>query len=127
MSFVIFSILSNVCETTFSCACVLIPFVPPFLSALFFFAHCVILFVCLLSICNSYNRATSFDGVFLLVAFHYIALACNYCFLLVPNGARPVRRLAPALALRPQAAPGPCPAGQAVAVAYGHAPPCASL
>ena len=24
----------------------------------------------------------SFDGVFLLVAFHYIALVCNYCFLL---------------------------------------------
>ena len=29
-----------------------------------------------------YVRATSFDGVFLLVAFHYIALVCNYCYLL---------------------------------------------
>jgi len=29
-----------------------------------------------------YVQATSFDGVFLLVAFHYIALVCNYCFLL---------------------------------------------
>ena len=93
MLFVIFSMLSNVCETTFSCACVLIPFVPPF----FFFVLCVILFVCLLSICNSYNYYMymvyvqaiyvmfSFDGVFLLVAFHYIALVCNYCFLLWLN------------------------------------------
>jgi len=44
-------------------------------------------FVCLLSISNSYNKyvyvqATSFDGVFLLVAFHYTALVCNYCLLL---------------------------------------------
>ena len=31
--------------------------------------------------------------------------------LLAPNGARPVRRLVPALALRPQAAPGPWPCG----------------
>ena len=28
MSFLIFSVLSNVPETTFSCACLLIPFVP---------------------------------------------------------------------------------------------------
>ena len=51
-------------------------------------AHCVILFVCLLSICNSYYymyKATSFGGVFLLVAFHYIALVCNYCFFIVVN------------------------------------------
>jgi len=47
-------------------------------------------FVCLLSISNSYNyytyrvyvQATSFDGVFLLVAFHCTALVCNYCLLL---------------------------------------------
>jgi len=51
-------------------------------------AHCVILFVCLLSICNSYYymyKATSFGGVFLLVAFHYIALVCSYCFFIVVN------------------------------------------
>ena len=28
------------------------------------------------------HQATSFDGVFLLVALHYTALVCNYCFLL---------------------------------------------
>ena len=27
--------------------------------------------------------AISFDDVFLLVAFHYIALVCNYCFFLL--------------------------------------------
>jgi len=32
-----------------------------------------------------YVQATSFDGVFLLVAFHYIALVCNYCFFIVVN------------------------------------------
>jgi len=30
-------------------------------------------------------QATSFDGIFLLVAFHYIALVCNYCFFIVVN------------------------------------------
>ena len=29
-----------------------------------------------------YFQATSFYGVFLLVPFYYIALVCNYCFLL---------------------------------------------
>ena len=29
-----------------------------------------------------YVQATGFDGVFLLVAFHCIALICNYCFLI---------------------------------------------
>ena len=32
-----------------------------------------------------YVQATSFDGVFLLVAFHYIALVRNYCFFIVVN------------------------------------------
>jgi len=32
-----------------------------------------------------YVQATGFDGVFLLVAFHCIALICNYCFLIVIN------------------------------------------
>jgi len=43
-------ILSNVSEATFGCACVLIPFAP-----LFLFVLCVILFICLLSIRNSYK------------------------------------------------------------------------
>ena len=30
-----------------------------------------------------YVQATSFDGVFLLVAFHCTALVCNYCFIAV--------------------------------------------
>ena len=58
------------------------------------FVLCVILFVVRpLSICNSYIyyiifihvQTTSFDGVFLLLAFHCIALICNYCFLIVVN------------------------------------------
>ena len=38
-------------------------------------------------------------------------LDSNAYIKLAPNGARPVRRLLPALALRPQAAPGPWPCG----------------
>jgi len=42
----------------------------------------ICLFVIVTNITCINVRATSFDGVFLLVPFHYIDLMCNYCFLL---------------------------------------------
>ena len=79
MSFLICSVFSNVSsETTFICDCLLFP---QFVPVVLFCPLCD--FVCL-SVFSLFVivQATSFDGVFLLVAFHCIALICNYCFLL---------------------------------------------
>jgi len=80
------SVLSNACKTTFRSACVLILFVP-------FFVLCVILFVCVLSICNSYNnfllhvyvQATSFDGVFIVYSLPVYCFSLPLLFFIVVN------------------------------------------
>ena len=71
-------VLLSVSETTFSCACVLIPFSP-----LFFFVLCVIVFFCLLSICNSYKYYIYMFGRPALM--EYTTVLLFYCFFIVVN------------------------------------------
>ena len=62
-----------------SCACVS---VPPFVVKVMLVNLSSVSVISINIMCTVYIQATGFDSEFLLVAFHCIAIICNYCFLL---------------------------------------------